>query len=66
MQIARFKRACVALCLLTIACFLASSSISVAHAQSAVTGGLSGVVADVTGALVPGAKVVVTDTATDA
>jgi hypothetical protein len=66
MQIARFKRTCVALCLLTIACFLASSSISVAHAQSAVTGGLSGVVADVTGALVPGAKVVVTDTATDA
>lgn len=66
MPIIRFKRACLLLSLLTITCFLASAVISVAHAQSAVTGGLSGVVADVTGAVVQGAKVVVTDTATDA
>lgn len=66
MQIVRLKPSCLFLSLLTIACFLASNAVSVARAQSAVTGGLSGVVADATGAVVPGAKVVVIDAATDA
>jgi outer membrane receptor protein involved in Fe transport len=54
------------LSLLAIVGFVANTTAPFAYAQSNVTGGLSGVVADSTGAVVPGAKVIVTDAATDA
>ena len=57
--------------LLTLACLVGIPAIShltapVAVAQTAVTGAISGVVTDATGASVPGAKVTIVDTATSA
>jgi hypothetical protein len=52
--------------LLAIAGFVASTTAPQARAQSAVTGAVNGTVSDGTGAVVPGATVVVVDTATDA
>jgi outer membrane receptor protein involved in Fe transport len=52
--------------LLAVAGFVANTMSPVASAQSAVTGGVSGTVSDATGAVVPGATVVVIDTSTDA
>lgn len=46
--------------------FVSNSLSSTAYAQTSVTGALSGIVTDGTGAVVPGAKVIVTDTATNA
>lgn len=57
--------------LLTLACLVGIPALShftapAASAQTAVTGAISGVVTDATGASVPGAKVTITDTATSA
>jgi hypothetical protein len=51
--------------LLAVAGFVANTMSPVARAQSAVTGAVSGTVSDATGGVIPGATVVVTDTATD-
>jgi hypothetical protein len=60
------QTAALILSLLAIAGFVANTTPPFAYAQSNVTGGLSGVVADSAGAVVPGAKVTVTDASTDA
>jgi carboxypeptidase family protein len=65
MRFIRIQNAALALSLLAVAGFVANTTAPVAYSQSNVTGGLSGVVHDQTGAVVPGATVVVTDTATD-
>ena len=65
MRFIRLQSAALALSLLAVAGFVANISAPAVNAQTATTGGLSGVVADSTGAVVPGAKVIVTDTATD-
>jgi hypothetical protein len=66
MRFIRLQTAALILSLLAIAGFVANTTPPFAYAQSNVTGGLSGVVADSTGAVVPGAKVTVTDASTDA
>lgn len=65
MRFSRLQNAVLGLSLLAVAGFLANTTAPIAHAQSAVTGALSGTVSDGTGAVVPGATVVVVDTATD-
>jgi hypothetical protein len=65
MRFTRLQYAALALSLLVITGFIANTTAPVAYAQSAVTGAVSGAVSDATGAVVPGATVVVTDTATD-
>jgi hypothetical protein len=60
------KNAALALSILTAAGFAANNLVPGALAQNSVTGALSGVVEDATGAVVPGATVVLTNTATDA
>jgi hypothetical protein len=55
----------LALSLLAISSFVVNTTAPVAFAQNAVTGAVSGTVSDGTGAVVPGATVVVVDTATD-
>ena len=61
-------RVCSAL--LAVCCLISAGFVSTlsptAYAQTNVTGALSGVVTDASGAVVPGAKVIVTDTATNA
>jgi hypothetical protein len=52
--------------LLAVAGFVANTMAPVARAQSSVTGAVSGTVSDATGGVIPGATVVVIDTATDA
>jgi Carboxypeptidase regulatory-like domain len=66
MRFFRVQSAVLGLCFLAIAGFVASTTSPLAHAQSAVTGAISGTVSDATGAVVPNATVVVVDTATDA
>ena len=66
MRFIRLQNAVLGLGLLAVAGFVANTTATVAHAQSAVTGAVSGVVSDGTGAVVPGATVIVIDTATDA
>ena len=66
MRLFRLQHVALTLGLLATACFLANTSFTAARAQSAVTGALSGVVSDVSGAVVPGANVVVIDASTDA
>jgi outer membrane receptor protein involved in Fe transport len=66
MRFSQIHKAILALSLLGVI-NLATNSLSLAaHAQTAVTGALSGVVADPTGGVVPKANVVITDSATDA
>jgi hypothetical protein len=60
------QTAVLALCFLAAAGFAVIDKSPVAYAQSAVTGGLSGVVSDASGAVVPGAKVVVENAGTSA
>jgi hypothetical protein len=62
----RMQTAILSCILFGIATWMANSTATVACAQTAVTGALSGVVADSTGAVVPNATVVVTESATDA
>jgi Carboxypeptidase regulatory-like domain len=66
MRIVRLQNAALALGLVTAAFCLVNTTAPAARAQTAVTGALSGIVADTTGAVVPGAKVIITDAATDA
>ena len=66
MRFNRLQNAALVLGLLAVVGFAVNTTAPYAYAQSNVTGGLSGVVADSTGAVVPGAKVVVTDASTDA
>jgi outer membrane receptor protein involved in Fe transport len=66
MRFIRLQNAVLAAGFIAIAGFLANTTAPVAYAQSNVTGGLSGVVADATGAVIPGAKVLVTDASTNA
>jgi len=66
MRFFRLQNAVLALSLVAVAGFVANVSAPGAYAQSAVTGALSGLVMDGTGAVVPGATVIVTDTSTDA
>jgi outer membrane receptor protein involved in Fe transport len=65
MRIFRLQTSVLALSLLAAAGFVAATMAPVANAQTATTGALSGSVMDQTGAVVPGATVVVTDTSTD-
>jgi hypothetical protein len=66
MRFIRLQNAVLGLGLVAVAGFLANTTAMVAHAQSAVTGAVSGTVSDATGAVVPGATIVLIDTATDA
>ena len=66
MRFIRLQSAALVLSLLAVAGFVANISVPVAQAQTGTTGALSGTIADSTGAVVPGAKVIVTDVATDA
>ncbi len=66
MRFLRFQNAVLALSLLTVAGFVALGTGPAAYGQSNVTGALSGTVSDATGAVVPGATVVLVDTSTDA
>jgi outer membrane receptor protein involved in Fe transport len=62
----RLKDAAFCLCILAVAGFVANNTAPVSQAQTITTGALSGIVADATGAVIPGATVVVIDAATDA
>ena len=64
MRFSRLQHAVLGLSLLAVAGILANTTAPVALAQSATTGAVSGTVSDATGAVVPGATVIVTDTAT--
>jgi outer membrane receptor protein involved in Fe transport len=64
MRFTRLQHAVLGLSLLAIAGLMANTMAPVARAQSATTGAVSGTVSDATGAVVPGATVIVTDTAT--
>ena len=66
MRFSRLQSAVLALSLVAVAGFVANVSVPGAYAQSAVTGALSGLVLDGTGAVVPGAAVTLIDTSTDA
>ena len=65
MRFIRLQNAVLGMSLLAVAGFVANTMSPVARAQSAVTGAVSGTVSDATGGVIPGATVVVTDTATD-
>ena len=65
MRFFRLQNAALALSLLAVVGMMANTTAPVAYAQTAVTGGLSGTVSDGTGAMVPGATVIVVDTSTD-
>ena len=66
MRVVRLQSAALALGLLTFACLAMVAPAPVAYAQTAVTGAISGVVADATGAVVPGATVTVLNSGTNA
>jgi outer membrane receptor protein involved in Fe transport len=66
MQFKQLQKLALATCLVFSAGLIANLSGPMAHAQSQTTGALSGTVADSSGAVVPGATVVVIDTATSA
>src|SRR5580658_8684490 len=66
MRFFRLKEAALFLCSLAIAGIWVKITVPVCYAQTITTGALSGIVADATGAVVPGATVIVTDAATDA
>jgi outer membrane receptor protein involved in Fe transport len=66
MRFSQIHKAILALSLLGVINLATNSLSPAAHAQTAVTGALSGVVADPSGAVVPKANVVITDSATDA
>src|ERR1035438_9334495 len=66
MRFLRFQNAVLALSLLAVAGFVALGTVPAAYGQTATTGALSGSVSDATGAVVPGATVVLVDTGTDA
>ena len=66
MRVFRLQSAALALSLVFTAVFLAASTAPAAYAQSAVTGGLSGVVSDATGAVVPNANVTIVNSGTNA
>jgi hypothetical protein len=66
MRVLRLHSAALALSLLTFASVAIVAPAPVANAQSAVTGAISGVVADGTGAVVPGATVTFINTGTNA
>ena len=61
----RMQKLTLAFALVGLAVFAVGAGAPTARAQSAVTGALSGIVTDSTGAVVPGATVVVTDASTD-
>ena len=65
MRFSRLQNAVLGLSLLAVTGFLVNTTASIARAQSAVTGGVSGTVSDSAGGVVPGATVTVIDTATD-
>ncbi len=65
MRFIRLQNAVLGMSLLAVAGFVAITMSPVAGAQSSVTGAVNGTVSDATGAVVPGATVVVIDTATD-
>ena len=62
----RMQGALLAICLLTIAGFVANMTAPVASAQTATTGAVSGEVTDGSGAVVAGAKVTAVNTGTNA
>ena len=62
----RFRNALLAVSLVVTGAYVAVNTSSVVYAQSAVTGAVSGTVTDGSGAVIPGAQVIVTDTGTDA
>jgi len=66
MRFLRIQNAALALSLLAVAGFVALGTVPVAYGQTGTTGALSGSVTDGTGAVVPGATVVLVDTGTDA
>ena len=64
MRFIRLQSAVLALGLLTMAGFVANLSAPVARAQSNISGNIVGIVTDSTGAILPGAQVKVTSSAT--
>ncbi len=66
MRFTRLRKVTLAASLLAFAGFVVATIAPPVHAQSAVTGAVSGVVSDATGAVVPGATVTVVDTSTEA
>ncbi|WP_058187509.1 TonB-dependent receptor [Terracidiphilus gabretensis] len=66
MRFIKLQGAALALSLLTFAGLAMVVSAPVAHAQTAVTGAISGVVADASGAVVPNATVTIINTGTNA
>src|ERR1700677_3591605 len=66
MRFSRLQNAVLGLSLLAFAAYAVNAMAPVALGQSAVTGAVSGVVSDATGAVVPGASVVIVNAGTDA
>ncbi len=66
MQFIRLQRAALALSLFAVAGLVVLAPTPAAFSQTAVTGAISGVVADSTGGVVPGATVTVVNTGTNA
>jgi hypothetical protein len=66
MRFSRLQNAVLGLSLLAFAAFALNTMAPVALGQSSVTGGVSGTVSDATGAVVPGAAVIIVNTGTDA
>ena len=64
MRFCNLRSAALALCLLAFAGLLTSVCIPGAFAQGIITGGVSGTVADQTGAVIPKANVTATNDAT--
>ena len=66
MRFSRLQNAVLGLSLLAFAAYAVNTMAPVALGQSAVTGAVSGTVSDATGAVVPGATVIIVNTGTDA
>ncbi len=64
MRVFRVQNVALALSLLAVAGFVANTTVPVAYAQSNISGDIVGTVTDATGAILPGAQVIVTSLST--